>query len=65
MLILTGILFFFMIFISIPLCCYNKEKETTEEDQEEQEKKEAEQKEGREGQYKVDTGSVKDPNQMA
>ena len=35
MLILTGILFLIMIFMSIPICCYNKEKEETEKDVEE------------------------------
>lgn len=32
-LIVTGILFFFMIFCAFPVCCYNKEKDFTEEDQ--------------------------------
>lgn len=69
MLILTGILFFAMIPISIPICCYNKEKEVTEEDEDEQAKKAAEEaeKEGRDANYKVaETGSQKmGPNQMA
>jgi len=69
MLILTGILFFFMIFISVPICFYSKEKEATEEDEEEQAKKAAEEAEngGRDANYKVgETGSQKmGPNQMA
>jgi len=34
--IVAGILFFFMIFCSIPICYYNKEKEVTEQDEEDQ-----------------------------
>lgn len=40
MLIVTGLLFFIMIFISIPICCHNKEKEETEKDADEQFEKE-------------------------
>ena len=32
--IATGIIFFLMIFCAFPICCYNKEKELTEQDQE-------------------------------
>jgi len=39
-LILAGLLFFAMIFMSIPLCCYDKEAEATEADADEQVEKE-------------------------
>lgn len=41
-LLVTGILFFFMFFCSIPICCYDKEKEATEADEDEQKEKEQE-----------------------
>lgn len=37
--LVTGILFIFMIFIAVPLCCYNKEEAETEADQAEQDAK--------------------------
>lgn len=61
-LLVTGVLFFFMFWCSLPICYYNKEKEATEEDEKEQADKEKEGKEGREGKYKDDNGTENQAN---
>lgn len=62
-LIVTGLLFLLMIFMTFPICCYNSEDEQTEADADEQKKKEQERAE-REAKYK-DNGAEGQANQMA